>query len=196
MVGGGGEQSLVVRVAAHHPVQDDDVGRVDGLRGRGDVDEAAGHPVAQAGSRRELLRVGVVGVDELQVRGALGPATEQLELDVADASADLEDGGAVDAAAADEVDDAGRGPVQTAFAVPGPRCRENLAPNMSSHPRGSQQPLMTGVWDTGTRGSPTTDDPPRLERRYVRGHHCLSNGRGASRGGTHVRPAEHPHHLG
>ena len=136
VVGGSAEKALVVRVAAHHPVQDDDVGRFDGLRGGGDVDQTAGDPVAQSGSLGELRSVAVVDADELEVRRVLGPPAEQLELDVADAPADLEDGRAVDAAAGDEVDDADRSPVQTASAIPGPQVPGEPGPEHVVAPAG------------------------------------------------------------
>jgi hypothetical protein len=68
---------------------------------------------------RKPVGGGVVDVDELEVRRVSGTAAQQLELDVADAATNLEDGGAFDAVAGDELDDAGRRLVQAAFAVPG-----------------------------------------------------------------------------
>jgi hypothetical protein len=119
VVGGGGEEPLVVGVAADDPVQDDDVGWWHGVGCGGDVDLATGDPVAHPGGSREVVRGGVVGVDELEVRGVSGSATEQLELDVADAASDLQDRRVGDAVVDDELGHPGGGLVQAAFAVAG-----------------------------------------------------------------------------
>ena len=52
VVGRGAEQPLVVGVAAHHPVQDDDVGRLDRRRVRGDVERCAARRVRPGRPRR------------------------------------------------------------------------------------------------------------------------------------------------
>src|SRR4029077_5561998 len=135
-------------------------GGVHGLRGRADVDETAADPVAQAGSLRYLLRVGVVDVDQLEVRRVLGPPAQQLELDVADATADLEDRRAVDAAAGEEVDDAGRGLVETAFPVPGPQVPGEPGTEHVVAPTGVTAAAHDrSIAGSGTRVSPRTDDP-------------------------------------
>ena len=117
MAARGGEQSLVVRVAAHHPVQDHDVGPVDITRGLGDVDEASGHAVRQAGARQQASRLLLVASRDLQVRGPGGAATEQLELDLPHASTDLEDAGSLDVVRAHELDDPARRRVESALAI-------------------------------------------------------------------------------
>jgi hypothetical protein len=84
MVGCRGQETLVIGVAAHDPVQHDDVVRLDILRRGRNVDLAAGHPVAHPGPLREVGRVGVVGVDKFKIGGPARALAEQLEVDVTD----------------------------------------------------------------------------------------------------------------
>src|SRR5688500_18855541 len=91
MVGSRGQETLIVGVAAHDPVQHDDVVRLDFVRRGRDVDLAAGHPVAHPGSLREVGRLGVVGVDEFKIGGPARALAEQLELNVTDTASYLED---------------------------------------------------------------------------------------------------------
>jgi len=59
--GGRSEEAFVIRIAADHPVQYDDVGRLDRVRVGGDVVQPALHaPFVDPGLAQERTRVGVV----------------------------------------------------------------------------------------------------------------------------------------
>ena len=97
MVGGGAQQPRIVRIAAHHPVQDHQVGR----RHRpGVLSEVVDAPVdppldtCLPGQRACLL---LVGGGEFQVLGPGRARLQQLDLDLADAPADLQHAGALNA---------------------------------------------------------------------------------------------------
>ena len=112
------EEPLVVGVAADHPVQDHDVVRLDLVRADGEVELAAGQALGESRVGGEGAGIGVVGVDQLQVRGPGGAASEQLELQVADTATDLEHAGTLHPLLGQELDHAGGGAIQAALAVP------------------------------------------------------------------------------
>src|SRR5438067_3313106 len=90
MLGDGGEESLVVRVAADDAIEHDDVGRLDLLGIDRDVAELPLGPSFEARFPQEAVRFLVVARRELEVDGAFGAALEQLDLDRPDAASDLE----------------------------------------------------------------------------------------------------------
>ena len=97
-IGRGAQQELVVGVAAHDAVQHHDVGGADGLWSPREVD--AEDPVdaaPDAGLVDEPPRVRLVRARELEVRRVGSAAGEQRQLDLPDATADLEHGGTLDA---------------------------------------------------------------------------------------------------
>jgi hypothetical protein len=118
VVGDRAEQRRVVGVAAHDPVQDDDVRRLDLVRAGRDVDDAPVGAAGQAGVGEQPPRLGLVRRRQLEVGGAGGAALEQLHLDVADATADLQHGRALEPALGDELDHPPGGPVQAPLAIP------------------------------------------------------------------------------
>jgi hypothetical protein len=67
VIGSRAEQLRDVGVAAHHPVQDDDVGRLDRARVHRDVDQATLHPIADAGHLDQGRGLGLVAGRELQI---------------------------------------------------------------------------------------------------------------------------------
>ena len=98
MAGGSGKQPLIVRVAAHHSMQDDDVGRLD-LVGRGrNIHEPARHPISHPGPFQQRRRLRLVTSRNLQVRRRTCPTTEQLNLEVTHSPADLQYRSVLDAA--------------------------------------------------------------------------------------------------
>jgi hypothetical protein len=119
MVGCRGHETLVVGVAAHDPVQHDDVVRLDFVRRGRNVDLAACHPVAHPGCLCEFGRVGVVGVDEFKIGGPAGALAEQFELDVTDTASYLEHAGPDDSPVDKVGHHSGGGLVEAALAIPG-----------------------------------------------------------------------------
>ena len=97
MAAGCGQQALVVGVAADDSVKDDDVGWFDGVRFGCDVEEPAVDAVGQPELGQQLRRLVLVVVGDLQVRHVGGTATQQLDLDLAHTTPDLQNRGALDA---------------------------------------------------------------------------------------------------
>jgi hypothetical protein len=91
VVGGYAEQRGAVRVAADDAVQDDDVGGFNCGGVRGDVNEAALHPVGRSCLGEQPGSLSVVGLRQLNVGVGRRAAPQQLELDLADPTADLQD---------------------------------------------------------------------------------------------------------
>ena len=89
-VGRRAEQPLVVGVAADDAVQNDDVGGLDGCRIAAMSCSRRSTRSSSPASRASRAASAVVGRRELEVHRARGAALEQLELDLADAAADLE----------------------------------------------------------------------------------------------------------
>ncbi|KAF2413241.1 hypothetical protein B1729_10820 [Microbacterium sp. B35-04] len=95
--GGSAEQPLVVGVAADDTMQHDDVCRLDGLRGAGEVHpQGPRHASAQPRLVEEPRSFGLVRGRELDVGGVRRAPLERLELDVADPTTDLEQRRAVE----------------------------------------------------------------------------------------------------
>ena len=102
------EKQLVVGIAADDAVEDDDVGCFDALGVGRDVVQAPIDARLQTRFAQEPSRVLVVAGRELEVDRPRGAPLEQLELDVADTAADLEDGGTLEPPAFEELDHAPR----------------------------------------------------------------------------------------
>jgi hypothetical protein len=104
MVGGRAQQALIVWVAAHDPVQHHQVGRRHCPRVLGEIVnppvEAPLDPCLFGERGCRLL----VGGGELQVLGPSRTRLQQLDLDLADAPADLQDAGSLDAQRSQELD--------------------------------------------------------------------------------------------
>jgi hypothetical protein len=82
MVGGRAHQARIVRVTAHHPVQDHQVGRLDRPRILGEVVEAPVEPPLNAGLLGQLKGLLLVGGGELQVLGPRRARLQQLDLEL------------------------------------------------------------------------------------------------------------------
>lgn len=117
VVGGRCQKPVIIGVTADYAVQHDDVRRLHVVRSGGDVHDAAVHAIAHPCLRGKLPGLGVVRVDQLEVGGGGRAAAEQLELDLAGAATDLQDGCAVDADAVKKVDDALLSGIQASTSV-------------------------------------------------------------------------------
>ena len=84
------QQALVVGVAAHHPVQHQDIRGLDTGRVGRDVQRPPVHSAPQPGLADESLRLVLVRRGQLKVQRGRSAPLDQLELDLADPSADLE----------------------------------------------------------------------------------------------------------
>src|SRR5215207_1215420 len=102
--GGRAEQPFVVRIAAHHTVEDDDVGRLDLFGSLRDVDESTIDAPCQAGGVQQLRGLWLVLRGDLQVRRRRGTMTQQLDMELTQATTDLQDAGVVDPAILEEPD--------------------------------------------------------------------------------------------
>jgi hypothetical protein len=69
--GGRPEQPLVVGIAADHPVENDNVGRLDGVGVDGDVVQPPPHATRKPGLAQEAFGLALVGGRELQIDAAL-----------------------------------------------------------------------------------------------------------------------------
>jgi hypothetical protein len=114
---GRSQEPLVVRVAADHPVEHDHVERLDTLRIDGDVLQAPLRALLEPCLSQEPLRLPLVGWGELEVHCPDGAALQQLDLDLADAAADLEYGRTLDPALLEKLDDPPRRLVKTPLSV-------------------------------------------------------------------------------
>lgn len=132
-----GQQPLVVRIAAHDSVQHYDVGRLDLVRFAGDVEEPAYHSVTETGSREQAARLALVAARDLQVRGQLGAAPEQLEVHLSDAATDLQDRRSLEAVGTQEVDDPPARPIKaTPAATPRHPAREAITEGLLTRATG------------------------------------------------------------
>ena len=113
-----GEQPLVVRIAADHPVQHDHIGPLDTVRVRCDVMPAPYDAVLEPGVAEQPLRLAVIGIDQLEAHHLCGTAAKQLDLDLADTATDLEHSGALDVALVQEFHYPPGRLIQTVPAVP------------------------------------------------------------------------------
>jgi hypothetical protein len=121
------EETLVVGKAADDPVKDHDVGRRDRRRILRDVVDPPVDAALGAGFSQETPRLALVAGRHLEVRHVRRPAREQLEADLADAAADLEDARVREADVLEERDHAARRPVEASLAVAARRaCGEAL----------------------------------------------------------------------
>ncbi|WP_308188414.1 hypothetical protein [Agromyces humatus] len=101
------KQVLDIGVAADHPVQHDDVGDVDSSRRRGEIDaEQPPDPTRDPCFVDQAGGLGLVCSGEFEIDGACRTPSKQLELNLTDSAADLEDCGIVDAGRREEADDA------------------------------------------------------------------------------------------
>jgi hypothetical protein len=117
MAGGGGQQPLIVGIAAHHPVQHNDVSRLH-LVGRGcNIHEPPRHPISHPGSFQQSRRLRLVTSRELQIRRRTGPTTEQLNLEVTHSPADLQHRSVLDAALGRKGHHPALGVVEPALAI-------------------------------------------------------------------------------
>jgi hypothetical protein len=98
-------------------VQDHQVGRVHRPGILGEIVDAPVKAPLDPCLPGELVRLVLVGRGELQVLGPRRARLQQLDLDLADAPADLQDAGAFDAALAQELDHRPGGGVEAALAV-------------------------------------------------------------------------------
>ena len=89
--GGCTQEPRVVRVAAHDSVQHHQVGSLHRLRCLGHVDDASMDPVRDTRLLRQAARLLVVRRGQLRDRGRLRAPPQQLDADLADTTADLED---------------------------------------------------------------------------------------------------------
>jgi hypothetical protein len=85
MVGGCAQQPLIVWIAAHHPVQDHQVGRRHRPRIRGEIMDAPVQAPLDPCLPGEFVRLVLVGRGEFQVLGPRRARFQQLDLDLADA---------------------------------------------------------------------------------------------------------------
>lgn len=106
------------RVAAHDPVQHDEVGRRDLVRGRGEVDDLPVRTVAHARLGGEASGLVVVCRRELEGEGRSGSAPQQLDPDGAHPATDVEHRGSSEAVSRQQLDHAAGRPVQASTAVP------------------------------------------------------------------------------
>ena len=81
----------MVRVAADHPVQHHQVSSLHRVRCRGHVDDASMDPVGDTRVLRQAARLLVVRRGQLRDRGRLRTPAQQLDADLSDTAADLED---------------------------------------------------------------------------------------------------------
>jgi hypothetical protein len=99
------DQSLDIGVTAHDPVQDDEVVHVCDISLDRDVAQTSCHAARHPGLGREGRGLGVVGLAQLEIRRPGCSTPEQLELDLPDATADLEHTSALDALADEPVNE-------------------------------------------------------------------------------------------
>ncbi|HZJ04331.1 MAG TPA: hypothetical protein VFD59_02540 [Nocardioidaceae bacterium] len=118
LAAGRSEQPLVVGIAADHSVQNDDVDRLHLVGDLCDVEEPTVDAVPHAGAVEQFDGFRLVVGGDLQVGRPGGPASQQLDLDLADAAADFEDARSRDSALGQEGHDRSRRPAQATFAVP------------------------------------------------------------------------------
>src|SRR5437870_12924763 len=90
------QQALIIRVAADDSVQHDDVSCLHALRVEGDVVQASVYTSLECSLAQEVLCLLVVSRRELQVHGAGSTCLQELDLDLTDASTDLEHGRTLD----------------------------------------------------------------------------------------------------
>ena len=103
MIGGRSKQALVVRVTAHDAMHDHDVGRLDRL---GMLSNIVDMPVNSLFDTRllgEPARLVLVPGREFQIAGPCRTGLQELDLDLADTTANFEDGGALDPAIPKEI---------------------------------------------------------------------------------------------
>src|SRR4051812_40105201 len=111
------EQALVVGVAAHDPVQHDDVRGLDALRLDRDVLQATVGAAFEPMLAQQPPGLLVVAGRQLDVDGACGAAPEQLDLDLADAASDLQNRDSLEPAPLEERDHSPRRLVESALSV-------------------------------------------------------------------------------
>ncbi len=146
MSGSGADEQLRVGVAADDPVHDDHVSRLDGRLLLGEVAVAPLDPRLGPGLCREGLRLLVVAVRQLDDHGSLRSASEQLEIDRADAAADFEHARTVDAALGQLGHQPPRGLVEPVLPV---------SPRVPARLPGSEEAVVGGA-ATGAHGQQST----------------------------------------
>src|SRR6266550_1021675 len=139
------QQALVIRIAADDPVQHDDVGWLDAVGLCRDVVEAPLCTVLECRLAQEPLRLLVIRRRELQVQAAGGTALQQLDLDLTDAAADLEDGCTLDPTQLEKLDHPPRRSIKSSLSI----ARRHAA----SKPR--REELVTTTRITASRHSTT-----------------------------------------
>jgi hypothetical protein len=113
----GTQQPWVVRVAAHHPMQYNDVGSLNLIGRCSDVEHSPVNSPNQSRLGGEFVGRCVIGVDELEVGGTGGASVKELQLDLPNTTTDLQDGGAIEPSIGEEVHHTSRGWVETALPV-------------------------------------------------------------------------------
>ena len=106
MVGRSGQKPVVIGITADDAMQYDDIRRLHVVRCGGDVHDLAIHAIAHPCLRGKLYSLSVIRVDKLEVSGRGRAAAEQLELNLAGAATDLQDGREIDADVVEKVNDA------------------------------------------------------------------------------------------
>jgi AmiR/NasT family two-component response regulator len=117
VTGGGADEQLRIGVAADDAVHDDHVGGIDRCFLLGEVAVAPFDPRRGAGLCREGLRLLVVTIRQLDDHRSLRSAAEELEIEVADAPADLEHARTVNPSLGELVHKPLRGRVEPALPV-------------------------------------------------------------------------------
>jgi AmiR/NasT family two-component response regulator len=146
MPGSGADEQLRIGVAADDAVHDDHVGGLDRCFFLGEVAVAPFDPRLGAGLGREGPGLLVVTVRQLDDQRSRGAAAEELEIEVADAAAYLEDGRAVDTARGELVHEPLRGRVEPVFPI---------ALRITSCLSGSEETVVGGT-TTGAHGTEST----------------------------------------
>src|SRR5215472_12234008 len=98
------QQGRIVGVAAHDAMQYDDISGDNRIRFLSDVEEPARHPVSHPGFVEYAGGLRLVVLRNLEVGHMRGAPAKQLDLEVADAAADLQDRGARNPARLNVVD--------------------------------------------------------------------------------------------
>ena len=147
MVGRRAEQTLVVGIAAHDSMEDDHIGGLDVGRVGGDVVEAPLRTLLEAVLLKEPCPLLLVPGGELEVDGARRASLQELDLQLADAAADLEDARSLDPVLLEERHHALRCLVDPVLAI--------ALGRTGSHPRREERVAATRVAAARHCGQPT-----------------------------------------
>ena len=197
----GREELRPVRRAADDTAQHDDVGRLDGARLLEQVGDDERRPVADVRGLGQLGRRASVGRHDLDHAAGRGSAPDQLDLDLADAAADLGDRRPVETALlCPRRDLEGVGSSKSLAQVPPQRRRAPLLVEdveRFGRAAGRHAGIVPGSappgtwWGPGPRGSGPAGCAPRGRRRAPRAPGRARSGRarpGRSRARSAARP--------